>query len=165
MLAITTEAERALCHFLLSLDWVTRVAVGHQQVDALLPDLLPEPRAAQVIGASDFLWIRPLDVPGMLQSRGYTAEAELVLEVTDRLGLAAGRFLLTAAPEGADCVPTGRGADLTLEAGTLGTLYLGDQPASRLAALGLISEHTPGAAALADRLLYTARRPWAYDIF
>jgi predicted acetyltransferase len=84
---------------------------------------------------------------------------------TDARGLANGRFLLTTSAEGADCVPTTRSADLTLDVGTLGTLYLGDRPASRLAALGRIAEHTPGAAVRADRLLGTARRPWTQDVF
>lgn len=165
LLATTVAAERALWHFVLSMDWVTRLVAERQPLDALLPDLLPDPRAAQSTEAADFLWLRPLDVPGLLQCRGYPAEGELVLEVTDALGLANGRFLLTTSAEGADCVPTTRGADLTLDVSTLGTLYLGDRPASRLAALGRIAEHTPGAAARADRLLGAARRPWAQDIF
>lgn len=165
LLATTVAAERALWHFVLSMDWVTRLVADRLPPDALLPELLPEPRAAQFTEASDFLWLRPLDVPGMLTGRCYPTEGELVLEVTDPMGLADGRFLLTASPEGAECVATTRGADLTLDTGALGTLYLGDRPASRLVALGRATEETPGAAARADRLLYTAERPWAYDIF
>jgi hypothetical protein len=35
----------------------------------------------------------------------------------------------------------------------------------RLAALGALDEETPGAAARADLLLHTGRRPWCPDIF
>lgn len=165
LIAASPEAERALWFFVLSLDWVGKVTASMRYPDDLLPDLLPEPRAVTVTDLGDFLWIRPLDVPRMLAGRGYRAEGELVVEVSDPLGLCAGRFALTASPEGAQCVPTTRSADLTLGTGALGTLYLGDRPATRLAALGLLDEETPGAAARADLLLGSDRRPWAPDIF
>ncbi len=47
----------------------------------------------------------------------------------------------------------------------LGTLYLGDESAVRLAALGRVEELRPGAAARADTLLRTSRRAWCPDIF
>ncbi|NJQ14935.1 GNAT family N-acetyltransferase [Streptomyces bohaiensis] len=165
LVATTPTAERALWSAVLSMDWVRRVRADRLPPDALLPDLLPNPRAARVTEANDFLWIRPLDVPAMLRSRGYAVEGELVLEVTDPLGLAGGRFLLTAGPDGADCVPTGRGADLTLDTTALGTLYLGDRPASRLLALGRLAEETPGAVHRADLLLAEPRRAWTPDVF
>ncbi|NJP68805.1 GNAT family N-acetyltransferase [Streptomyces spiramenti] len=163
--AATTTAERALWRSLLSVDWVRRVKADRLAPDTLLPELLPHPRAARVTAVNDFLWIRPLDVPAMLRSRGYAVEGELVLEVADPLGFAAGRFLLTAGPDGAECGPTAREADLTLDAAALGTLYLGDRPASRLLALGRLAEGTPGAARRADLLLSTPRRAWTPDIF
>lgn len=165
LLALTPEAERSLWHFVLSLDWVTGLTAGLLPPDSLLPDLLPNPRAARVTGSDDFLWLRPLDVPALLQARCYEGEGELVLAVTDPLGLASGRFLLSVSPQGTQCAPTALGADLTLDTSALATLYLGDRPASRLAALGRLTEETPGAAARADRLLHTIRRPWSYDIF
>ncbi|WP_103504676.1 GNAT family N-acetyltransferase [Streptomyces sp. SM14] len=165
LIAATPDAERALWHFILSLDWVVRISAERQGPDALLPDLVPEPRAVRATAAQDFLWLRPLDVPTMLAARGYGGEGELVLEVTDPMGLTAGRFALTASAEGARCVPTTRSADLTLGSGALGTLYLGDRSASRLALLGLVDEERPGALALADRLLHTPMRPWTADVF
>lgn len=165
LVATTPTAERALWRSVLSMDWVRRVRADQLPPDALLPELLPNPRAARVTETNDFLWLRPLDVPAMLRSRGYAVEGELVLEVTDALGLAAGRFLLTAGPDGADCSTTARAADLTLDASALGTLYLGDRPASRLLTLGRLAEETPGAARRADLLLGTHRRAWTPDVF
>ncbi|SFC26426.1 GNAT family N-acetyltransferase [Streptomyces aidingensis] len=165
LFAVTPAAERALWHFLLSVDWVTRVKADHRAPDDLLPDLLPDPRAAAVTDQADFLWLRPLDIPAMLTARGYPAEGELVLRVDDPLGLTAGSYLLTASPQGADCVPTSRPADLTLGTGALATLYLGERSAGRLARLGRLTEERPGAAARADLLFHTPRRPWLPDIF
>jgi len=104
-------------------------------------------------------------VPRLLSSRTYPTSGALVLEVTDAAGLAAGRFLLEAGPDGAECAPTTRAADLTLDVRELGPLALGDEPATRLAALGRVTEERPGALAVADALLRTARRPWCPDGF
>ncbi|MFF4533927.1 GNAT family N-acetyltransferase [Streptomyces sp. NPDC001407] len=165
LIAVTPAAERALWHFLLSVDWITRVRTGHRAPDDVLPLLLPDPRAARVVTHADYLWVRPLDIPVLLEARTYAASGTLVLDVTDPDGLAGGRFLLEAGPEGARCTPTRRAADLTLGVGELGALALGDESASRLAALGRIGEERAGAVALADPLLRTARRPWCPDIF
>ncbi|MBD3008865.1 MULTISPECIES: GNAT family N-acetyltransferase [unclassified Streptomyces] len=162
---VTPAAERALWHFLLSVDWVTRVHTGRRAPDDLLPLLLGDPRAAQITTYADWLWLRPLDVPQLLETRTYPAEGSLVLELRDAAGLAGGRYFLEAGPDGAACATTGRPADLTMDIGELSTLWLGDESAVRLASLGRIAEERPGAAALADRLLRTPRRPWCPDGF
>lgn len=158
-------AERALWRLLFSLDWVSVVATGRARPDSTLPLLLPDARAATVAEAADFLWLRPLDVPAMLAARSYAAAGELVLAVEDPMGLAGGRFLLTAGEDGAECAPTTRSADLTLDVGALSRLYLGEVSAAWLLAGQLLTEETNGATARADLLFHTGRRPWCPDIF
>ncbi|MEV0261426.1 GNAT family N-acetyltransferase [Streptomyces sp. NPDC050617] len=165
LLAASPAAERALWHFVLSVDWISKVRSGHRAPDDVLPLLLGDPRAARVITHADYLWLRPLDVPRLLEARTYGTTAALVLDVRDPAGLASGRYLLDAAPDGATCAPTTRSPDLTLDVGELGTLYLGDESAVRLAALGRVREEREGAAATADALLRTSRRPWCPDVF
>ncbi|WFB08736.1 GNAT family N-acetyltransferase [Streptomyces sp. LX-29] len=165
LLAASPAAERALWHYVMSVDWVTRVRTGLRAPDDLLPLLLPDPRAATVVAHADFLWLRPLDVPRLLEARGYPCADTLVLELTDRAGLAGGRYLLEAGPDGASCVPTTRSADLALDIADLGTLWLGDESAVRLAALGRVAEERAGTAARADLLLRAPRRPWCPDVF
>ncbi|MFI0736358.1 GNAT family N-acetyltransferase [Streptomyces sp. NPDC021225] len=165
MLAASPAAERALWHFLFSVDWVTQVATGYRPPDDLLPLLLGDPRAAQVTTHADFLWLRPLDVPRLLEARTYPVPGSLVLELSDRAGLAGGRYLLEAGPDGVSCAPTTRSADLTMDIAELGTLWLGDESVVRLAALGRVAEEREGAAGRADLLLRTPRRPWCPDIF
>jgi len=71
-----------------------------------------------------------------------------------------------AASDGtATCAPTTEEADLSLSIADLATLWLGDESAVRLAALGRVRERQEGAARLADALLRTSRRPWCPDIF
>ncbi|MFD9758259.1 GNAT family N-acetyltransferase [[Kitasatospora] papulosa] len=165
MTAVTPAAERALWQFVCSIDWITTVRTGYRAPDDLVPLLLPDPRAARVVTYADWLWLRVLDVPRALEARTYATGATLVLDVRDPAGLAGGRFLLEVSPSGASCVPTTRDADLSLDVGELGTLYLGDESALRLAALGRIEEHRAGAAAEADTVFRAPRRAWCPDVF
>ncbi|MER7140922.1 GNAT family N-acetyltransferase [Streptomyces sp. NPDC000341] len=165
MTAVTPAAERALWQFVCSIDWITTVRTGYRAPDDLVPLLLPDPRAARVVTYADWLWLRVLDVPRALEARTYATGAALVLDVRDPAGLAGGRFLLEVSPSGASCVPTTRDADLSLDVGELGTLYLGDESALRLAALGRIEEHRVGAAAEADTVFRAPRRAWCPDVF
>ncbi|WNI23373.1 GNAT family N-acetyltransferase [Streptomyces sp. ITFR-16] len=165
LIAVTPAAERALWHFLCSVDWITTIRTGHRAPDDLLPLLLPDPRAARVVTQADFLWVRVLDVVRALEARTYAVPGSLVLDIHDRAGLASGRFHLDATPDGATCTPTTRSPDLALDIRELGTLYLGDEPASRLAALDRVEELTPGAAESADAVFRAGRRAWCPDVF
>ena len=174
LFATTAAGERALWRYVLAMDWVLTVRSGLRAPDDVLPLLLPDPRAARTVTHADFLWLRPLDVPRMLESRTYAAPGTLVLELRDKAGLAGGRYRLETGAgaggdggngHGASCVRTRDEPDLSLDIADLGTLYLGDESAVRLSALGRVAEHRAGAAAVADTLLRTSRRPWCPDIF
>ncbi|WP_411083818.1 GNAT family N-acetyltransferase [Streptomyces sp. cmx-18-6] len=165
LIALTPAVERALWHFLCSVDWITTVRSGYRAPDDLLPLLLPDPRAARTLTHADWLWLRMLDVPGALEARSYATEASLVLDVRDDAGPAGGRFLLDVSPAGARCTTTTRSADLALGVGELATLYLGDESARRLVDLGRAEELRAGAAGTADAVFRTGRRPWCPDIF
>ncbi|MCX5146984.1 MULTISPECIES: GNAT family N-acetyltransferase [unclassified Streptomyces] len=163
LIAVTPDAERALWHFLCSIDWVLKVRTGYRAPDDLLPHLLPDPRSATIVTASDFLWVRVIDVVRALGARTYAVPGVLVLEVTDAAGPAAGRYRLDAGT--GECKVTEEPADLRLDVSELGSLYLGDESAVRLGALGRITEERPGALALADAVFRTARRPWCPTTF
>ncbi|KAA0942961.1 GNAT family N-acetyltransferase [Streptomyces apricus] len=165
LVAVSPAAERALWHHVCSIDWVTAVRTGWRAPDDLLPHLLPDPRAAAITTQADWLWIRILDVVAALEARTYASAGVLVLEVTDPDGLSRGRYRLDASPEGASCTPTTEEAGLVLPVASLGSLWLGDESAVRLAALGRVREVRAGAALSADALLRTSRRPWCPDMF
>lgn len=167
LLGVSPAAETALWRFLLSLDWVTTLKSGFRAPDDILPLLLGDPRAARTETLADFMWLRVLDVPAALAARTYAGgPASLVLDVRDAAGLAGGRFLLeTDASGAAVCAPTSAAAELSLDVADLGCLYLGDESAVRLAALGRVTEHHEGAARTADVLFRTPRRPWCPDVF
>ncbi|WP_030242987.1 GNAT family N-acetyltransferase [Streptomyces sp. NRRL S-455] len=162
---VTPAAERALWHYLCSIDWVATVKSGWRAPDDLLPHFLPDPRAARITSLADWLWVRILDVERALQARTYTGEGTLVLEVAGVDGLTGGRYRLDASADGASCTPTTESADITLGLGDLGALWLGDESVVRLTALGRVREERAGAARKADALLLTSRRPWCPDMF
>nr|WSX77680.1 GNAT family N-acetyltransferase [Streptomyces sp. NBC_00899] len=167
-LAATPDADAALWRYLLSLDWVVRLKSGHRPPDDILPLLLGDPRAARTETYADYMWLRLLDVPVALSARTYAPlGADLVLDVRDADGLAGGTFRLETAPGAAPrCTPAPASPpDLTLDVATLARLYLGDESAERLSALGLLTEHRPGAAATASHLFHTPRRPWCPEVF
>ncbi|MFC3573208.1 GNAT family N-acetyltransferase [Streptomyces yaanensis] len=165
LIATSPAAERALWRYLCSIDWVTTVKSGRRAPDDLLPHLLPDPRAARLTTYADWLWVRILDVARALEARTYERSGTLVLEVVDEAGLAGGRYRLEAGPDGARCAPTDEDPHLTLAVGELATLWLGDESAVRLAALGRVREQQEGAASVTDALLRTSRRPWCPDVF
>ena len=98
LIAETPAAERALWHFVCSIDWITTVRSGHRAPDDLLPLLLPDPRAARIVTQADWLWVRILDVVRALEARTYAAPATLILDIHDPAGLAGGRFRLDVGP-------------------------------------------------------------------
>ncbi|MHC3469070.1 GNAT family N-acetyltransferase [Streptomyces sp. 7R007] len=168
LIATSPAAERALWHYLCSIDWVTRIKTGPRAPDDLLPLYLPDARAASITTLSDWLWVRILDVVRALEARTYEGAGSLVLEVLDGSGLTGGgRYRLEVAERGGSgsCTPTREAAELTLDITGLASLWLGDESAVRLAAAGRVREERAGAARLADALLRTSRRPWCPDMF
>ncbi|MFE7896269.1 GNAT family N-acetyltransferase [Streptomyces sp. NPDC057424] len=165
LLGVTPAAERALWEYLCSIDWVVKVKSGRRAPDDLLPHFLPDPRAARVTSLADWLWVRILDVVRALEARTYEGQGALVLEVAGVDGLTGGRYRLEASPDGASCTPTTESAELELGVGELAALWLGDESAVRLAALGRVREERAGAVRKADALLRTSRRPWCPDMF
>jgi predicted acetyltransferase len=171
LLTVHPAAAAALWRHLLNMEWVRRITAVNIAPDDPLPLLLDNPRAcvSRTSTGRDHLWLRVLDVPRALEARTYGAPGRLVLDVTDSLGYATGRFALEAGPDGRGSVtpvtPPAEPADLSLDVSVLGTLYLGDQRVARLAAAGLVAEQRGGAVARADRMLRTAARPWCPDGF
>ncbi|MFM9368030.1 GNAT family N-acetyltransferase [Streptomyces sp. Da 82-17] len=166
LIAATPAAERALWRYVCSVDWIVTVRTGPRAPDDLVASLFPNARAARVVTLGDWLWVRLLDVPAAFEARTYERPGALVVEVRDRLGFAAGRYRIEAGADGrGTCAPTRGTADVALDVRELGSLWLGDESAVRLAALGRLTEERAGAAAVADALLRTPRSPWCPDMF
>ena len=158
--AASPGARIDLWRFLLGLDLAGPITTWDLAADDPLPFLLDDYRAARTSKADDGVWLRPLDVGATLAARRYRVDGRLTLDVHDGFLDRGGRFTLDGGPEGAYAQATpGTPADLGLGIGALGSIFLGAHPASRLAAAGLIEEHTPGALAQADLMFSVDRQP------
>ncbi|MCX4984895.1 GNAT family N-acetyltransferase [Streptomyces sp. NBC_00572] len=149
----------ALARFVLGHDLVSQVVFKHVPPQHPLRWQFADFRAGRVSGDTDWLWVRLLDVPRALTARGWYTDGELVLDVEDPFLGEHGRYLLTVRDGKADCVPTDREPDLSLDVRDLGSVYLGGTAPSTLVRAGHIRAHRPGAAALADALFRAERSP------
>ena len=164
--AITPDAYLGLWRYLAEVDLVAEVTTDMRRLDEPLAWLLADARKAwhQTMRA-DFLWIRALDTPRLLQTRHYATEDRLVLQVDDPLGLAGGRFALEGGPLGATCQPTDVAADLSLSMSALGAISLGGVSLHTLHAAGRIQEERSGSLARAEHLFHWPIPPWCSTFF
>ncbi|GAB3837002.1 GNAT family N-acetyltransferase [Dactylosporangium cerinum] len=158
-IATDDAVSTALIGFLLGHDLVTQVAFKHFPPGHPLRWQLADFRAAQVSSDTDWLWVRLLDVPQALTARGWFTDGELVLDVDDPFLGERHRYLLTVRDGKADCVPTDRDPDLSLDVRDLGSIYLGGTAPSTLVRAGHIRAHRSDAATLADILFRAERHP------
>ncbi|MFI1496530.1 GNAT family N-acetyltransferase [Streptomyces platensis] len=149
----------ALARFVLGHDLVTQVVFKHFPPEHPLRWQLADFRAGEVSDDTDWLWVRLLDVPRALTARSWFMDGEIVLDVDDPFLGEHGRYLLTVRDSKADCVPTDREPDLSLDVSDLSSVYLGGTAPSTLVRAGHIRAHRPGAATLADALFRADRSP------
>ncbi|MEV7929300.1 MULTISPECIES: GNAT family N-acetyltransferase [unclassified Kitasatospora] len=158
-IATDDAVATALARFALEHDLVSQVVFKHVPSDHPLRWQLADFNAGEGSSSTDWLWVRLLDVPRALTSRGWFVDGELVLDVDDPFLGEHGRYLLTVRDGKAECVPTDREPDLSLDVSDLGSVYLGGTTPSTLVRAGHIRAHRPGAAALADALFSAERAP------
>ncbi|MEV7938345.1 GNAT family N-acetyltransferase [Kitasatospora sp. NPDC088264] len=158
-IATDDAVATALARFALEHDLVSQVVFKHVPSDHPLRWQLADFNAGEGSSSTDWLWVRLLDVPRALTSRGWFVDGELVLDVDDPFLGEHGRYLLTVQDGKAECVPTDREPDLSLDVSDLGSVYLGGTTPSTLVRAGHIRAHRPGAAALADALFSAERAP------
>jgi predicted acetyltransferase len=166
LMALDGEAYLGLWRYCAEIDLVSEVSAGLRRAHEPLPWLLADPRKAFCeLSHADFLWLRALDTPRLLEARRYVAEERLVLEVDDPLGLAGGRFALEGGPDGALCRPTTQAADVRVPMMALGALVLGGTELDPLAAAGLVDEYTPHGVERAARVFSWPTSPWCSTFF
>ncbi|QRP44586.1 GNAT family N-acetyltransferase [Amycolatopsis sp. FDAARGOS 1241] len=158
---ITTDdaVSTALARFALGHDLVSEVVFKRCPPDHPLRWQLADFRAGQVTDDTDWLWVRLLDVPRALTTRGWFADGELVLDVADPFLAEHGRYLLTARDGKAECVPTDLQPDLSLDVSDLGSIYLGGTAPSTLVRAGHVQARHRAVAVLADALFRGERAP------
>jgi predicted acetyltransferase len=167
LVAADGAAMAALWADLFSRDLIGETTARHRPVDDPLLDMLADRRRARAY-LTDGLWIRLIDVPAALRSRGYGCAADVVLEVIDELLPAnAGRWRLRCPGPGeaVSCERTTAAPDVTVPVAALGAGYLGGARLGALATAGRITEHSKGAVALLSAAMYSDPAPWCPSMF
>lgn len=127
--AVDVTAELALWAAMAATDLVAELRWKEAPLDFALPWALVDARDVVFGARADHLWLRVLDMRGAWEVRGLLRDGTAILEVDDRLGFAAGRWVLTcedgttsvrADPDGAVHAPT-----LRLGAEAVGSLLTG----------------------------------------
>jgi predicted acetyltransferase len=155
---VTREAHHALWQTLLNMDLVTTIESDQLPLDDPLPWLLTDPRKVRTTMLRDGLFLRPLDVPGLLAARRYAVDVDVVLDVTDPF-LGDGRYRLVGSPDGAQCAATERAADVRLHAAALGSLVAGGTRVLELARAGRLEGGDDRVLRRLDRAMLADRAP------
>ncbi|MFE5741975.1 GNAT family N-acetyltransferase [Streptomyces celluloflavus] len=153
-------ATAALWSYLASIDLTTTVRGPFRPADDPLLLLAADRDQVRATSRTPGLWIRLVDVHAALTARSWAAPVDLVLDLRDTAVPAnAGRFRLTAGPDGSSWTPTDEAADLALDVRELAACYPGGTRLAHLVYAGLVTEHTPGAARSLDAALATEWLP------
>ncbi|BCZ23561.1 GNAT family N-acetyltransferase [Mycobacterium senriense] len=161
---VTNEAHTELLATLVGNKTFDNIVI-EVPVDDPLPLKLKDQLAAKTKGLSDFLWMRIMDVPEALGARTYSADADLVLEITDPLSVAGGRYLLQTRGGVGKCTPHDGDADVQIGLGDLGTIYMGAHRASELHRANRINELQPGTLRALDAAFSTEGVPYCGTLF
>jgi len=159
----TPESWAGLWSYVLNHDLISEITADHRSTQDPLFDLLAGTRRAKA-QRFDSLWVRIMDVPGALAARSYSAPVDVVLGVHDPMGDIEGRYHLVASAEGAECGRTDSEPSITLDAESLGAIYMGR---SRLRALSRIGRLLGDAESLAaaDAAFTWEPQPWCPEVF
>ncbi len=158
VIAVDDAAFSSLTQYLLGHDLVKKIDFRHLPPGNPLRWQLADLRAGEPT-TTDWLWVRLLDIPRALTSRGWFTDGSLVLDVTDPFLAESGRYRLTVRDGKAECVRTDLAPDLSLDVSDLGSIYLGGTLPSVLVRAGHVQAHSGEAAGLADALFRSDRAP------
>jgi predicted acetyltransferase len=128
----------ALWRFLADIDLCARVDWRNSSADDPLVWALTDTECRKVTKVDDHIWVRVLDVVTALEGRPWGSDGSVVLGVRDPLGHAEGSFRVTVKEGEASVEPVADEPGVTVDAETLGALYLGGVDVETLAAAGRI---------------------------
>jgi predicted acetyltransferase len=165
MMATDPAAYAALWRFAINFDLMSKVCWWNAPSDDPIQVWLDQPRHA-TRQLEDQMYIRILDLPRALAARTYSADLDVVIEVSDRhMPSNAGRWRVTTGPRGALAETSTTDADLSLDIRTLGAAYLGGPAIEEHAAAGWVKENTAGSVAALSLAFRAATAPHCPFVF
>lgn len=156
--------ELPLWNLLGHLGLVDKVVFRLLQPTSVLRHALVDPRALDVTGETDLIWLRILDVAKALEARGWDADGEVTLRVSDPMGFTDGCWRVVVEDGRAEVSPSDpEQAQVSLSVRELGEMYLGLTSPVALAGAGRVQGHPDQVRALAR--LFAVDAPPANLIF
>jgi predicted acetyltransferase len=159
-MATTASGYAGIWRFLFDVDLVSTVEAWGRPADEPLLLLVREPRRLR-FSVVDGLWVRIVDIPAALRTRGYARDGRLVFEASDLFRPENdGRYELTVDDGVARCDRTDAEPDLVGSVNVLGATYLGGSSFHQLASAGQVEERTEGSLGRADAMFASSPAPW-----
>jgi len=158
-LAADTEAAAALWRFLLSIDMVATVQVWYAPVDNPLVWWVNDARKLRA-RRHDGVWLRPLDVPTLLEARGWACDGALTIRLHDPEGYADGTFRLEVDAGHGTCRRSTAEPDMEMQVAAVGSMLLGATAATDLARGGRIQARDDRFPRLWDTMATPERAPY-----
>jgi predicted acetyltransferase len=159
-IASTPAGYAEIWRYLFGVDLVATVEAWGRPADEPLFQLVREPRRLR-FGLMDGLWVRLIDIPLALESRTYTADGRVVVEVVDRFRPDNdGTYELVVQGGVGRCRRTDAEADLVGTVNVLGATYLGGVSFRQLALASQVEERREGALGRADTMFASSPAPW-----
>ncbi|GAA1819104.1 GNAT family N-acetyltransferase [Nesterenkonia flava] len=141
LVAADPRSSIELWRFIADLDIVHRATWHTAPAEDPLTQALLTPRTRATRNINDMLWVRILNPMTALQGRAWGADGQFTLTLTDPLEICDGTFAVTVNSGTAQVasVPTPGKQHFTMDAETLGALYLGDVSVLTMRAAGRIT--------------------------
>ncbi len=165
VMATTDAGYRALWQYASNVDLFPIVKYWDLPMDDPLDRLLYDGRALTTTHLSDSLWIRLIDVQEALERREYGADGSIKIAVADDFAdWNAGTYQLTVTGGVGSCRRVDDDADVAMDVGVLGSLFLGGVDARGLARVGEIDGSAEAVRTL-DAMFRSPTAPWCAEIF
>ena len=154
LVSASPSAYLGLWEYLASVDLITLAGYRQAPVTDPLPWAVRDRRGFRVVGVEDVIWLRVLDPVAALRARGYRADGEVRIAISDPLDIADGTYHLVVR-DGAPTVTDtgGTPADVSMDVSAFSSLYLGGVRASALATAGRITARSQAALEEFDALM------------
>jgi predicted acetyltransferase len=168
LVAVDDDAAADLWRFLLRLDLVDRLVIGHGPVDTALRWLLNDGRRLRTTAVFDHVWLRVLDAERVLAARTYPALGEpLLLAVRDPLGLCdGGTFLIESDGASTSVSPAEpHAAQIEVDVALLSMVLLGSGSIRELAAAGRLLDLDERQVRLLQHAFSAERVPYCDNSF
>lgn len=160
LVPVTDDAYAALWRFLLEQDLIDTIVAPLRRVDEPVVWQVSDRRAIVKSQERDHLWTRILDVPAALEARRYAADGHLVIDVSDDLGYANGRFALDVSGGTVTVTGSADPADVVMTVNELSALYLGGVSGVELMRAGRVAQGSEHGVEVLDAMFRTPAAPW-----